>query len=246
MNEQETARVLSRVRKMMAIANDGAATEGERDNAMRMAHATLAKHNLTMIEAEAAGAEQQEARDVGGTTSRDQPWCRSVANSVSKLFFTYYFFQRSHTRGKVEHKFVGRLSNVETAREITDYVIKSITAEANRRWKQQPDPGPWWTQFCKGAALSVAARCTQLRADADKTEGDGKGTSLVLASHYAAELEANKKHIADVLEMKLKFGKDRQRHTAGSGYADGREFGAKVGLDRQIGAAKKPTYKQLN
>lgn len=38
----DMSRILQRVRKMMALANDKAASDGERENAMRMAHATLA------------------------------------------------------------------------------------------------------------------------------------------------------------------------------------------------------------
>ena len=42
--------ILDRVKKMLAIANDSAASEGECDNALRMAHNTLAKHNLDMAD----------------------------------------------------------------------------------------------------------------------------------------------------------------------------------------------------
>ena len=49
--EEDKARALARVRKMLALANDAAATEGERENALRMAHATLAKYNLELAEA---------------------------------------------------------------------------------------------------------------------------------------------------------------------------------------------------
>lgn len=67
---EEQARVLARVRKMMALANDdAAASDGERDNALRMAHATLLKHNLTMAAAEEAGATAEEARERDSTTS---------------------------------------------------------------------------------------------------------------------------------------------------------------------------------
>jgi hypothetical protein len=40
--------ILEKVKKLLALANDKGATEGERDNALRMAHGMLAKHNLDM------------------------------------------------------------------------------------------------------------------------------------------------------------------------------------------------------
>jgi hypothetical protein len=46
-------KILSRIQKMLALANDLAATEGERDNALRMAYNLMAKHNLDMVTVEA-------------------------------------------------------------------------------------------------------------------------------------------------------------------------------------------------
>lgn len=91
-------KVLGRVRKMMALANDKAASDGERDNALRMAYNTLAKHNLSMAEAEAAGAKSEEPRERGFTMSRDQPWCRTVAHAIANLFFCAYWYDRRDGR----------------------------------------------------------------------------------------------------------------------------------------------------
>ena len=54
MSDDERNKILARVRKLLNLANNAAATEGERDNAMRMAHATLAKYNLSLAEASGA------------------------------------------------------------------------------------------------------------------------------------------------------------------------------------------------
>ena len=43
-------KILDKVKKLLAVANNEAATEGERDNALRMAHNMLAKHNLAMAD----------------------------------------------------------------------------------------------------------------------------------------------------------------------------------------------------
>jgi hypothetical protein len=127
-------KVLARVKKMMTLANDAGASEGERENALRMAHATLAKYNLTMSEAEASGKKAEEARGAEHMTGRDYPWMRTTAHAVAKLFFCEYFYILIGG-GKVKHFFVGRESNVFTAQGMTTYVIDSIDREAQRTAK---------------------------------------------------------------------------------------------------------------
>jgi Protein of unknown function (DUF2786) len=246
-NDNEQERVLGRIRKMMRLAEDSAASQGERDNAMRMVHATLAKHNLTMSMAEEKGATAEEAREKGDTTSRDQPWCRTVGHAVGELYFCQYFYTKLRDRaGKVRHNFVGRAGNVETAKLMTDYVVKSITSEANRLWKLQPDPGPWWTSFCKGAAEQVRERCHKLRAEAEAADKaiPSTGTALVLASVYAAEEAANalwvQQHVGP-----LHRRADRTKGVTFDGYAAGKAFGAKVSLHRQVSGVIIPKSRRL-
>ena len=233
----EMTRILGRVKKMLTLAADAGATEGERDNAMRMAHATLAKYNLTMAEAEAAQpGSSNDPRVDQSIETRSRPWIIRTAHGVAELFFCKYFFIRSGRNAK--HYFVGRLSNVTTAKEIAAYVITSINREGRARAKDQPDPNPWRLSFCKGAAETVRARCTQLRLDAEKASQAAPvastGTSLVLASVYALETQHNSDYLRDVLKIHLKSSRSREKG-AGSGYGEGRDYGNKVSLNRQVG-----------
>jgi hypothetical protein len=240
-NNAEQDRILGRIRKMVALANDAAASEGERDNAMRMVHSTLAKYNLTMAMAEEAGTEKSEAREKGVTTSRDQPWCRHVAHAIAELFFCRYFYSKTAKRGTVSHNFVGRSANVITASAMTDFVIRSVMSEANKGWKKAADPGPWWTSFCKGATDHIASRCRALREEAEKESVTEKtpGTSLVLASFYKQEMDANAKFL-EALGIHLRIKKTREIG-AGDGYSAGRDFGGKINLSRQLGGASNTT-----
>ena len=65
------------------------------------------------------------------------------------------------------------------------------------------------------------------------------GVALVLGIDLALDDVVVRDEVA--AQKAVAFGKDRQRHTAGNGYADGRAFGKGLGLDRQISGAKKPT-----
>lgn len=55
-------KIINRVKKMMALANDPAASDGERENALRMSYAILAKYNLDMTDVEGKPTGPQEAR----------------------------------------------------------------------------------------------------------------------------------------------------------------------------------------
>lgn len=256
-NRDVEERVLGRIRKMLALAADNQASQGERDNAMRMAHATLAKHNLTLAEVESSGKVDKEPRTMGSTETRDQPFARTIALAVAGLYFcAYYYEKRRDGSGKVRHCFVGRAGNVATAKMMTDFVVGSVISEANRLWKQQKDPGPWWTSFCKGAASTITNRCYLLKEEATREAEKPKAaavmvgedgepmaqlaaptysTALTLVDVYKAEEQANDEYVEETVG-KLYFPKDRTKPVT-DGYADGREFGKKVSLNRQVGVA---------
>lgn len=237
MNTKDQDKILARVRKMMALANDAGASAGERGNALRMMHATLAKHNLTIAEAEAAG-QNTEKRDRITAETRNQPWARTVAHAVGELFFCRYFFSPGSVAGKVKHNFVGREDNAKTAASMSEYVIGSIMKEANREYKKQPDPGPWWTSFCKGAAEQVRVRCHELRIAAEQADAPtSTGTGIVLASFYKTEQDANAKFLEDSLKIKLQTKATRTKR-AGEGYEAGKNFGRGISLNRQVGATQ--------
>ena len=163
MNGTDQARALERVRKMLALAHDAAASEGERDNALRMAHATLAKHNLSLVDAETTTSERRV--DLALETLC-WPWMRTTAHGVAELFFCKYFFVRTR-KNYVKHYFVGLKSNATTASELAQYVVDSITKEAAKAKRAAPfADSDFVVSFCKGAAHRVYVRCERLRAEA--------------------------------------------------------------------------------
>lgn len=240
-------KILARVKKMMTLANDAAATEGERDNAIRMAHATLAKYNLHMADAEASGKPSEENRTGQHVVSRDQPWMRTTAHAIAELFFCEYFFisGRGETKGKVKHFFVGKESNVFTAQEMAKYVIGSISAEGRKKSIEMSDSakGTYWRSFCKGAAYQVWVRCKKIREDAERAPKT-PGTALVLASVYAIEKTANEKYMVDKMGGLPKEKKTTQRNTSLNAFAAGKDYGDKINLQRQIGGTS-PDQKKI-
>jgi hypothetical protein len=243
-NEQfDKDKVLRRVKKLMAMADPASgATEGERDNALRMAHATLAKYGLTMAQADAAGtgrAEDQK-RGMGETVFKyNQPWVRTAAAAIAHLFFCEYFYISRRATKKDSHFFVGREVNVASAQMMAAFVIDSIDKEGTRMARQRfgRHDANYWRSFAKGAAGKVYWRCEELRktaeaasvAEAKKIANPSTGASLVLASVYEQERKANQLLIQQQVG-KLESSKSRQRNTDWSAATDGQRYGEKINL----------------
>lgn len=230
-------RILDKVRKMLNLANDAGASEGERDNALRMAHALLAKHNLDMSQVDMSGGGQGEARGEDHIKVRSKMWMAHVANAVAKLMFCTCYMTKRHDG--LELTYIGRISNVTTAKEMTDYLIESIRREGAKFAKGDSRAH---LSFNKGATARIVDRCTVLRVDAERaSQGASTGTSLVLASVYKTELQANQDYLAS---KGIRLGKvrgGRQGVTDATAYAAGSQYGNSVSLNRQVkGAGNAP------
>lgn len=210
----EMNRALERVRKMLALANDAAAAEGERDNALRMAHATLAKYNLSLEDASDADPREKQSSEILAW-----PWMRAVHASVADLCFCWMLFSKSHRVNYNTIYYIGRRSNAVTARELAAFVVRSIEREAAIHKKN----GGHWLSFCKGAAAVVARRCAELKA----TQASAHAEAQALNEEFG----------------RAQFGKiregaaPRQQRPRGSDWHAGAKAGESVSLHRQVNGA---------
>lgn len=236
MTNPERERVLSRIRKMLALANDSGASEGERDNAMRMAHATMAKYNLDIAMVEDAGGKVEgEERGVLRAVFYGRPWARQVANSMAELFFCSYICS-THKKAKMtQHCFVGRHSNAITAREMASYLVTSIIKEA-RQYRVLGNAA--CRSFSIGAAVSIRRRVDKLIEERSQEKAT-PGTSLVLASLYSREAAANLV-VYEKAFPKTQKTRSGKEVNSDIGYAAGREYGENVSLSRQVEGPSAP------
>lgn len=222
-------KVLNRVKKMIALGNDAAATEGERETALRMAYNLLAKYNLSISDLpEDQSNEARERQDVVISADR---WARSLAQAVAKLFFCRYFYSGTGTSGKDKHCFVGRQSNVITARYMSEFLIKSVKREATSRYKSPTSPQG--RSFCVGTVDTIRKRVEEMvKADTESTSG----TALVLVSLHQREADANQKWL-DSEGLSLTTAKARADNSLrASAFYEGREYGKSVSLNQQVGS----------
>lgn len=234
----DSKKILSRVQKMLNLANNAGATEGERDNAMRMAHSTLAKYNLNLADVDEAKAEQKaqasgEPREEHTTQFYGRPWARNVCQNIGKLFFCYYLYTSHKKATNVKHYFIGRHSNAITAALIAEFVVKSIMKEGNRQKREEMEGNPWLRTFCWGAAHRVKERVQKLMDSEDESSSSETGTALVLASYYQTETKANQV-LVQTLYPKLGKGRGGKGHQGGDAYSRGRTYGGSVSLNSQL------------
>lgn len=220
-------KILDRVRKLLALANDAAATENERDNALRMAHGMLAKHNLAM--ADVTDREAMEGREELETQTYGMKWCRGVARSVARMFFCTVFIGRKINGTKLTYHFVGKQSNVVTAALMTEYLIKSILKECRSRYKENLSPES--RSFATGAEFRLWQRVEKILASGG--EDLEPGTGLVVVELYKTEKAANEAFIQAKGTKLVPFGKRGKPAKAGA-FSAGMKFGDSLGLNGQI------------
>lgn len=230
-------KIINRIKKMLALANDLAASEGERDNALRMAYNTMAKHNIDLAQVEAHGQAANEPRINFQNDSWSWLWAKQVNQIIGRLFFCKYYYGRSINGTQCEHHFVGRESNAMTAAVMADYVVNSILKEGRKIGKQ--NTSPITRSFCVGAMHQLSRRVDQIIADKERELGasSGAGTALVLASFYKTEQSENDRWLAEHVG-ELKTGKARASRVNGDAYAAGKEYGGKINLNAQVGESR--------
>lgn len=251
-NEIQT-KILRRVRKMINLANDAGATEGERDNAMRMVHATLAKYNLSLSQV-GEGEASEEARTRLAQPFLGKPWCLQIAAAIARMYFCHYYYQtlggNAGPTQKANHVFVGRHSNVVTAQEMARFVVESVNREAQRYQRSVHGRYQEYRAFAQAAAMRIRHRCWEIEQQAKEhgvqeaaqdVESDdpalltqaGPGTALVVANLYQTEADANKQWLVKA-GVELTKGRSQSYASGIQARKAGDAYGAKVSLHRQV------------
>lgn len=230
-------KILNRVRKMLALANDDAASEGERDNALRMAHATLMKYQLTLADLDAHTREQVDPRERFDTEGWNITWCKDLRGVIARLFFCEYLNggRINATRGR--HIYIGRTSNAVTAAYMSDWIIASLLKEADRRYKHRLTPEG--RAFCVGAVHQLRIRVRDILAASQETlSAASPGTSLVVADYFRTEMAANAEWIA--ANMRVRTVVAKRKPVFGEAYHSGRTFGNSINLNKQVATTAAP------
>lgn len=231
MTEKAPEKVVDRIRKMLALANDLAATEAERETALRMAYNLMTKYNLDQKDVERTKAEPRIDNE---SIFFGMPWVRRLSNAIATLFFCEYYYSKQKVNAtQMRHHFVGKESNAITAAVMADWITKSILKECRSRYTHNLCPES--REFAVGAVERLCERIRGMRKQATSpTMSDSK--ALVLADVYSLEKEANEAFLAQ-LGVRLSSSRTRSKGASGDAYHRGRAFGDTINLSRQVSKA---------
>lgn len=226
--------IIEKIRKLLARADAGRNdNEHEREIAMRQAHALLAKHGLSM--AEVGQAEQDEALGAKGRTSLDigrYVWKALVINEVCKLHGCHCV--RTARKSGQTAWIIGRHLHATVAKEMSTYLIDSITKEAKRGYHNVKD-------FGVGAANGIAQQVYRILAD---MKAGKVGEEQVSASTALIVVNQHEKALAEARDTAAEFFPRLRSYTysggrATSDYHAGKDYGSRVSLNKQVGGGAK-------
>jgi hypothetical protein len=253
-----TERIIDRVRKMLALAHDSGASEGERDNALRMAHATLAKYNLDLAQVEQAKGTKkvvdgQEPRGPIPCTFYGRPWARLICEDVGRMLFCEYLWITATKAKDTRHFFIGRYSNAVTAGILSEFLVNGIMREGKRRARANGAGNAWFRSFALGAAAAIRTRVDALlreattapgspvaappanaRSASHAAAGSAPGTTVALASVYATEHAANRAVVEAFAPDRKTRGYTGKTDTLADAVSAGHDYGRTVSLNRQV------------
>jgi hypothetical protein len=225
-------KILDRVRKLLAMANDQNGNDNERETALRQAHKLLTSYGLDMIDVEAHIKEKLDPRGRYNETGWSMMWTRQVRRSIGRLFMCdYYYYTKKISSTRQEFCFVGRESNAVTASYMSAYVIESILKEGRRLYKHNLRAGT--RSFATGCANSLEARIDLIIKERVAEVKATSGKDLALLDLMKAESLANLEFMSKVNYRT----RERRVSTVDSeAYSAGRAHGEKINLNIQMAA----------
>lgn len=228
-------KILARVRNLLSLANNEAASEAERDTALKIAHDLLAKHELDMEDVEISMRDKEDPRGRFSSDGWGANWAQIVRNSMGKLFRCYYYNGHKINGTRSKYHFVGRESSATTAMYMGDWIVKCTLREADRRYGHRLNPTG--RSFCVGVADRLWVRVGEI-IKAKQEEFTGAGVALVLYDVAKREEEANLAFIASLGEPPLIDGKSRSSRVNRNAYEAGKDHADGIQLSTQLNTKK--------
>lgn len=232
-------KIVSRIKKMLALGNCMGTTEGERDAAISQAYKLMAKYNLD--EAAVKKTDEPEPRGRYSAAGWSMLWCRHAFAAIADLFFCEYAY--NNKGGKINatkcyHYFYGRESNAKTAMMVADQVVASILKEGRNRYGDNLCAAT--RSFATGCVAKLYRRIDKLKEEASQENAPASScTSLALMNLYESERQANRELMTNVAAAKATKVKDVDPIHYRAGY----DHGDKLSLNVQVGQAKRQAIK---
>lgn len=194
MTDLNLDKIVDRIRKLLALANDGRGNEAEMALAAERAQELMVQYNLSMATVAQSGHQDEESK-----RTKDQmgdrtvyKWRRDLMQSIAQLNFCYCDLKwedRGWGKAKVFAGFelIGREANVAAARIMYEYLVQTIDRLAKE------DVGDDSTQFFTRYAFSFRKGCADRLVD---RLNDKREKEVAEQDRKAREEQASNRHPA--------------------------------------------------
>lgn len=227
----DNEKVLDKIRKLLAMANDERGNDHEREQALRMAHKLLTAHQLDLLDIEKHIRDKEDPRDRFDCEGWSMRWTMHLRKAIAELFMCEYFYGSKINGTRCHHSFVGRSNNAITAMYISDYVIASILKEGRRLYRHNLSPET--RAFALGCLHRIQERISVMIKE-QRQELAGTGKDLAIIDLAKAEAEANDFFIK-AAGIELVNRADRTKKDVDiRAYGAGKSYGDKIGLNVQV------------
>ena len=233
-------KIIDRIKKLLSLSANNP-SENEAAAAAAKAQELLAQYNLDMDELRDVSSEPEYEMD-SALDSNPERWIRWIAAAVAELYFCrYYYFSPTKFYPRYRHVFVGQRHNIDVAKEMTRYIVKTINRLSRQGMKtvERGERSPYQISFREAATSRIDVRIHRMIEEARTGIKSSTGKELVLASLYDREKEATQAWV----DANMQLSKPKKKAVAfrtwnAKGYADGVTAGNEVGLHTQVGQSK--------
>jgi len=215
-----TEKIMDRVRKLLAKANDAACTPAEAEIFLAKAHELMAQHNIDM--AKLTPANSTPDRTILEFQTLVRPWNNAIIKGICDIYFCKWYY-KTMPKGKKNPVYViGRKDNAEVAHSLCLSVLRSVQIAGAGQGRS----------FLNGASSKIWQRCQEIKQGATAS-ANPNSTALVVI--YDNEQQANNDYLASQRpELKLVPVKRHARAFNAGAYARGVEHGSRVTLTPTI------------
>lgn len=182
-------KVVSRIHKLLALANDGGANEHEANLAMSMAQAEMLKHNLSMATIEAAGGKSEGRVKEHNTQNLLYTWKRELLETIAKVNFCHLYITHKRTAGNQKlaggYEIIGRASNVAATKNMFDYLLQTVERLVVAEVGTNPQDrfNRYSHSFRLGASDRLKDRLSDRHADQMEAQAKKEREAAARASH---------------------------------------------------------------
>lgn len=158
-------KIIFRIQKLLALANDGRGNEEEANSAMAKAHEIMSQHNLTMATIAATGkkegGEARSKESMDGQAMFD--YQRDLMTVIAETNYCYvsiiYKYTKRGNKG-AGYRLIGTESNVATAKHMFEYLMQTINRlvmeEIDNDYRKRMSR--WAISWCTGCAERLRER----------------------------------------------------------------------------------------